>query len=128
MQRDKYLYINSRDDLLRIDISKIIYFEADGNYTNIILSNKLKSVVFMNLLQMQKLISDTLKDKATIFVRLGKKYIVNHTYVYHINIPYQKLTLSDGLNFVFSLEISKDALRQLKDLLVKANSFKAHNE
>lgn len=128
MQRDKYLYINSRDDLLRIDISKIIYFEADGNYTNIILSNKLKSVVSMNLLQMQKLISDTLKDKATIFVRLGKKYIVNHTYVYHINIPYQKLTLSDGLNFVFSLEISKDALRQLKDLLVKANSFKAHNE
>lgn len=128
MQRDKYLYINSRDDLLRIDISKIIYFEADGNYTNIILSNKLKGVVSMNLLQMQKLISDTLKDKATIFVRLGKKYIVNHTYVYHINIPYQKLTLSDGLNFVFSLEISKDALRQLKDLLVKANSFKAHNE
>lgn len=77
MQRDEYLCINSRDDLLRIDISRIIYFEADGNYTNIILSNKLKGVVSMNLLQMQKLISDTLKDQATIFVRLGKKYIVN---------------------------------------------------
>ena len=26
------IFFNSRDELLRIDISKIVYFEADGNY------------------------------------------------------------------------------------------------
>ena len=35
-----FLFFNSRDELLRLDISKIVYFESDGNYTNIILTNK----------------------------------------------------------------------------------------
>ena len=54
----KYLYINSRDELYKIDIAKIVYFEAEGNYTNFVLSNKLKGAVCMNLAQMQKLIND----------------------------------------------------------------------
>ena len=33
-----FLFFNSRDELLRLDISKIVYFESDGNYTNIILT------------------------------------------------------------------------------------------
>ena len=28
-----FLFFNSRDELLRLDISKIVYFESDGNYT-----------------------------------------------------------------------------------------------
>lgn len=55
----EYLYINSRDELYKIDIAKIVYFEAEGNYTNFVLSNKLKGAVCMNLAQMQKLINDT---------------------------------------------------------------------
>lgn len=31
----RFLYLNSRDEFFRVDISKIVYFEADGNYTNI---------------------------------------------------------------------------------------------
>lgn len=27
-----FLFFNSRDELLRLDISKIVYFESDGNY------------------------------------------------------------------------------------------------
>ena len=38
----KYIYLNSRDEFLRVDITKIVYFEADGNYTHIILNNKVK--------------------------------------------------------------------------------------
>lgn len=49
-----YLFFNSRDELLRIDIAKIVYFEADGNYTNIILSNKLRGIVCLNLTQTEK--------------------------------------------------------------------------
>ena len=43
----KYLYLNSRDELYKIDIAKIVYFEAEGNYTNFYLSNKLKGAVCM---------------------------------------------------------------------------------
>ena len=51
--KNVYLHLNSRDEFLRIDISKIVYFEADGNYTNIVLANKLKGVVCMNLAAMK---------------------------------------------------------------------------
>lgn len=71
-----YLHLNSRDEFLRIDVSKIVYFEADGNYTNIILSNRLKGVVCMNLARMQKMLTDRLKEQASIFIRVGKKYII----------------------------------------------------
>lgn len=111
-----YLHLNSRDEFLRINISNIIYFEADGNYTNIILANKLKGVVCMNLIHMQETLSTSLKERARIFVRVGKKHIINHTYIYQINVLRQSLILSDGKNFAFQLNVSKDALKKLKEL------------
>lgn len=115
-----YLNLNSRDEFLRIDISKIVYFEADGNYTNIVLANQLKGVVCMNLAHMQQVLSDSLKEKATIFARVGKRHIINHTYVYQINVLRQKLVLSDGKNFTFQLDVSKEALKQLKELYISS--------
>lgn len=37
---------------MRINIAKIVCFEADGNYTHIVLANQLRGVVGMNLGQM----------------------------------------------------------------------------
>lgn len=120
----KYLYLNFRDEFYRIDIDRIAYFEADGNYTNIILTNKIKGVVGMNLAQMQTLLSESLKTEANRFARIGKRFIVNLNYVYHIEVLKQRLTLSDGGTAVFSLPISKDALKKLKDMYLTALSTK----
>lgn len=116
----EYLYLNSRDELLRIDINRIVYFESDGNYTNIILANNLKGVVTKNLAQMQKVLSENLKEKASRFARIGKRYIINLNYVYQINILQQKLVLSDGYLFSFQIGISKESLKALKELYVKS--------
>lgn len=121
-----FLYLNSRDELYRIDISKIVYFEAEGNYTYFVLSNKLKGAVCMNLAQMQQVLSDSLKESASIFARVGKRYIVNLTYVYQIGVLRQKLTLSDGEVFAYQLNISKEALKKLKELYV--NSISGHTQ
>ena len=75
--KTKYLYLNSRDELFRMDSSKIVYFEADGNYTNFVLSDKVKGSVCMNLAEMQKLLTESLKETANIFARVGKRHIVN---------------------------------------------------
>ena len=114
----KYLYLNSRDEFYKVDISKIVYFEADGNYTNFVLCNKLKGVVLMNLSQMRTMLSESLKEEASIFARIGKRFIINLNYVYHIEVLRQKLTLSDGEVFAYQLPISKEALKKLKDLYV----------
>ncbi|MBP5547189.1 MAG: LytTR family transcriptional regulator DNA-binding domain-containing protein [Bacteroidales bacterium] len=119
MTNKKYLYINSRDELYRVDIASIAYFEADGNYTHFMLCNQQRGTVCMNLLQMQRLLTESLGQQASIFARVGKSYIVNLTYVYHIHTVKQMLVLSDGVNFTHRINLSKAALVQLKQLFVK---------
>lgn len=124
-----YLYINTRDELLRFDCSKIVYMEGDGNYTNIVMANKLKASVCMNLSEMQRLLSESLKERASIFARIGKRFIVNLNYIYHINVLRQSLTVTDGVHFAFQLGISKEALKQLKAIMLEhANRNKIENK
>lgn len=120
----EYLYINTRDELIRLDCSKIVYMEGDGNYTNIVLVNKQKSSVCMNLSEMQKLISESLRERASIFARIGKRFIVNMTYIYKVQPLHQSLIVSDGVHFAFQLGISKEALRKLKDLMIQRVTIK----
>lgn len=128
MNKTKYLYLNSRDEFFRVDISKIVYFESDGNYTNILLNNKMKGTVCMNRAQMQCILSESLKETAGIFARVGKRHIVNLTFVYQIAILRQKLTLSDGENFDYQISVSKDALKKLRDMYVSGLNIKAEKE
>lgn len=118
MNKTKYLYLNSRDEFFRVDITKIVYFESDGNYTNIILNNKMKTTICINLAQMQDILNQNLKDRAGMFARIGKRHIVNLTYVYQIAILRQRLVLSDGENFEYQISVSKDALKKLRDMFV----------
>lgn len=122
MNNAKYLYLNSRDEFFRVDITKIVYFESDGNYTNIFLTNKMKATVCINLVQMQSILSRSLREAAGIFARIGKRHIVNLTYVYQIAILRQRLILSDGGNFEYQIAISKDALKKLRDMYVSSTT------
>ncbi len=112
------IFFNSRDELLRIDISKIVYFEADGNYTDIIMVNKLRAAVCMNLGEMERALADQIGDEAKRFMRIGKRFIINMRYVYQINVLKQQLVLSDYDHFAFQVKISKEALRKMKDLML----------
>ncbi len=122
MNNNSILYINFRDDFLRISISSIVYFEAEGNYTNIVLKNGMKGTVCMNLLQVQDLLSRSLKEVATTFARVGRKHIVNLNYVFQISILRQRLVLSDGDRFSYNLAVSKDALKKLREMFVSSKA------
>ncbi len=60
----KYLYLNTRNELYRVEIANIAYFEADGNYTCFVLRSKQKGVVAMDLSQMQVVLSERMKEQA----------------------------------------------------------------
>lgn len=117
-----YLYFNSRDQLLRIEISRILYFESDGNYTNIVCTGRVKGMLGINLMQTERLLSERLKEKARGFVRIGKRYIVNLHYVYQINTLKQRIVLTDYQTVVAQIEVSKEALKKLKEALVADNN------
>lgn len=118
----KYIYFNSLDELVRLSINSIVYFESDGNYTNVITINKLRSTVGMNLGEMEKALASQLGTVSTIFIRIGKRYIVNRNFIYKLNIQKQMLVLSDLMHFAFQLSISKEALKNMKQLLMESKN------
>ena len=118
----KYIYFNSRDELVRLSINSIVYFESDGNYTNVITINKLRSTVGMNLGEMEKALASQFGPVSTIFIRIGKRYIVNRNFIYKFNIQKQMLVLSDLMHFAFQLSISKEALKNMKQLLMESKN------
>lgn len=117
---EKRILFNSRDELLRMDMEKIVYFEADGNYTHIVSLNKLKATVATSLTKTEEVLTAQLGPEARLFMRVGKRFIVNFRYVYSVNLAKQHLILSDQENFAYQLPVSKDALKRMKELMVKA--------
>lgn len=113
-----YLYFNTRDEFDRIDIAKIICFQSDGNYTNVVLTNKVKIVLSISLGKLEKYLSDSLKEKAGCFVRVGKSCIINVNYILRINVLKQYIVLTDYDTSNYQVSISKDALKKLKDIMV----------
>ena len=114
---NSFLYFKTRDELLKVDLRRVVYFEADGNYTKIVSANGLVSMVLLNLGKMEQLLSLRSKNETQTFARVGKRYIINMVFIYQIHLLKQELTLSDQRFFVEKLSISKDALRKLKELL-----------
>ncbi len=112
------LYFNTRDELLRLDIAKIVYFEADGNYTVIVTANQMKATLGISLIQMEKELAKQLGYRANRFCRIGKRYIVNLNYVCRIQTGLQRLVLSDSHSFAYQLSVSKEALKKLKDMML----------
>lgn len=113
------VYFNSRDKLIRLDVEKIVYFESDGNYTYIVTCNKQKVCLTMNLSHTEEAIAAQLSDMANQFMRIGKRFVVNMNYIYQVDIVKQQLLLSDYEHFIFQLPISKDALKTVKELVIK---------
>ena len=113
------IFFDSRDVLLRLDVDSIVYFEAYSNYTQIVSKNKMKMQVGISLIQMEQQLVEQMKEEASVFMRVGKRFIINRNYVVNINIAKQYLILSDMLHFAFQLPISKDALKKMKDLFIR---------
>ena len=118
----KFIYFNSRDELIRLPINSIVYFESDGNYTNVVTINKLRSTIGMNLGDMEKALASQLGPGSTIFIRIGKRDLVDRNFIYKFNIQKQMLVLSDLMHFAFQLSISKEALKNMKQLLMESKN------
>ncbi len=118
-KRQQLVYFNSRDRLIRLNIHNIVYFEADGNYTYIVTSNKQKACLTINLSHTEEVLATQLENVAMQFMRIGKRFVVNMNYIYQVDIQKQVLLLSDCEHFVFQLPISKEALKSVKELIIK---------
>ena len=119
-----YIYFKTRDELLRLDTGSIVYFEAQGNYTKIILANGYEGLVCMNLAKMQERLTSRLQEKAKRFVRVGKSHIINTGFLLQVTPLRQILVLSDQKSFSYELSVSKEALRIFMNMIIEAKSNK----
>ena len=112
------LIISNVNELVMVKPERVIYVESDGNYSTMVLHDKTKHTFTMNLAHFQLLIEKQLGKEAMTFIRLGKQLIVNRAYIFKINVNKQQLMMSNSdTNIAFTLQASKEALRQLKTLV-----------
>lgn len=116
---DKYLIIKTRDELLRIRIGQILYFEADRNYTKLLLSSGIQFTFAINIGKIEEILSKQVKGCDKILMRVGKSHIINKEHILQINLPKQRLLLLTEEGKPKELIISKDPLKILKDILEK---------
>lgn len=115
----RQLIMSTSIDLVRIAPEHIVYITSDGNYSTLIQTDGEIRMLSYQLGQIEKMIFSQLGNEGNNFIRIGKSLIINRSYIYYINVPKQKLTLSDVVSFNHTVAASKEALKQLKELLEK---------
>ena len=112
------LLFNTRDELIRVNLKYVVYFEADDNYTHIFFSNGVKATILNTLSNMERLIDEKLNGKPQPFIRIGKRYIVNSLCIFQVNTLKKRLLLTSfEYPQLFTLSVSKEALKTLKEEL-----------
>lgn len=113
--------LNSRDELLIIDLERIAFFLANGNYTQLNYIGGGKHLLTIGLSKVEEIIRKSWpKEKPSPFIRLGRSLIINQTYLTEISVVKQRLTLSDNGPHIYSLNVSKPLLKDYKE---KINEF-----
>lgn len=125
------LCINSRDELFVLDLDKVAYIQASGNYSRIVYIGGMQMMITLGLSKLEGMIKIIVpKDRRSPFVRLGRSLLVNQTYLTHINVLKQRLTLSDTDNQEHSyvLDVPKALLKAYKDLIRKSFAERIKNK
>lgn len=94
---------------------------AEGNYVNMYFRNGQRIIICASLQSLEQMILGVIaKNKRGVFIRIGRRYIVNNNYITHVNVLKQQLVLSD-MDVVkpIVLSVSKEALKTLKQAMVE---------
>ena len=123
------LCINSRDELFVLDLDKVAYIQASGNYSRIVYIGGMQMMITLGLSKLEGMIKMFVpKDRRSPFVRLGRSLLVNQTYLTHINVLKQRLTLSDNQEHSYVLDVPKALLKAYKDLIRKSFAERIKNK
>jgi DNA-binding LytR/AlgR family response regulator len=116
---DRYLVFKTRDELVRIKIERILYFEAERNYTRLVLTNGIQFVFAVNLGKIEEILENQIQDYASTLLRVGKSYIINKNHVLQISLPKTKVLFAAAEGKAKELTLPKDPLKILKETLEK---------
>lgn len=112
------LCLNSRDELIIVDIDKVAFLQANGNYTHIVYLEGLKMMISLGLSKIEEMLKAAFpKNKPSPFVRIGRSLIINQTYLCQIHVLKQQLILSDFGKHHYTLSVPKQLLKSYRELI-----------
>lgn len=110
------LCLTSRDDLLIIDLEKIAFLQANGNYTHLNYIAGDTNLLTVGLSKIEEYIRRSWPaDIQSPFVRLGRSLIINQKFLCGISVLKQKITLSDNEGHSYTLNVPKPLLKEYKE-------------
>lgn len=122
------IYFATRDEFVQVPLREVVFFEAQDNYCNITFRNGLCICVNVSLTAIEKQVNDRLIKAGhrgePMFIRIGRKFMVNVRFIVHIDVLKQTLLLSDCRSAkVHELNVAKEALRNLKNLYIPKHTL-----
>lgn len=103
-------------ELYRIDLEKVMYFQADDHYTHVYYTTGTHFLVPFGLSKVEMAVSGALPDDKYL-MRLSRKYIINVRCIFHVNMLKQVVVLSDDHGTNHSIHLPRPTLRLLMQLL-----------
>lgn len=130
MEEQHIIYFSTRNELARIDLSNVMYFESDSNYTDV----RFRGAHHISLLASLTNIDAALNNIGnSTFMRVGRKHIINIKYLSHINLQKSQIILFDSVtSCTYTLSVSMESLKKLKQIISECQvtiieDFKASN-
>lgn len=113
------LLIHAVNEAYSFAPEQVVCIEADGNYSNLYLSNGNSYLLSFQLGQVESIIKEQLSYSSYSFVRVGKSLIVNVDEVLCVNITKQTLEMSTTSGEKLLLSASREALKKLMAFMVE---------
>lgn len=114
------IILNSRDEIMSVDLDKVVYFLADGNFTRIILENKMILTCGIGLAKMEEILAEQIaRNPSCLLVRTGKSHIINIQKIILVNVLKQQVLLAGDNGQAFTVKVSREAAKGLKQLVAK---------
>ena len=110
----KHIIISKGTELLRLPPERLVYISSEGNYSNVVTLDNRKRLIPFQLGQIEDIIADQLGDEGENFSRLGKRLIINMSYLYFIDVAKQQIILSDCAGCYHELSASREVLIKFK--------------
>lgn len=110
----RHIIISKGTELHRFPLDALVCIEADGNYSYATTLDGKKTLICLQLGQIEVLMSQQLGEDFTNFLRIGRGLIINTEYIYHIDISKKLLIMSDCRHLKIELSASREVLIKLK--------------
>ena len=112
----EWLRISTSTELVRVATDEIVYVRADGNYSDLVLTNGKSRKMTFQLHYFDEVFQQLQNN---MFARVGRSLIVNKRYIHVINLTEQLLIFSGQQikGEIKPVNVSREALKQLKELL-----------